>query len=112
MDSILQRISKTPYVGIFSLIMVWCSLALGHSLVVLQHASNPMGAFDTAFSVVLGFAGFVLVWVGMRRPENQATLLGWLGGSLIWCGWFEWTWRYTAHYLEIEPILDDGMMIL
>jgi len=112
MQAISNRIGKTPLVGVFSLIMVWCSLALGHSLVVLQHASNPMGAIDTTFSLALGFGGFVLVWIGMKRPENQATLLGWLGGNLIWCGWFEWTWRYTAHLLEIEPVLDNGMMIL
>jgi hypothetical protein len=48
----------------------------------------------------------------MKRPENQATLLGWIGGGLIWCGWFEWTWRYTAHFLDIQPVLDGDLMIL
>jgi hypothetical protein len=112
MDTVLKRISESPVAGLFSLIMVWCGLALGHSLVVIQHSSLPMGAMDTAISWSLGFGGFALVWVGMKRPENQATILGYLGGNAIWCGFFEWTWRYTAHALNIQPVLDDGMMIL
>jgi len=106
MESVVKRIAEQPVAALFSLLMVWSGLALGHSQVVLQHGSLPMGALDTLFSVAIGFAGFALVWVGMKKPENQATVLGWIGGGLIWCGWFEWTWRYTAHFLNIEGITD------
>lgn len=112
METFINRISRQPLAGIFSLLMVWCSLALGHSLVVIQQANFDMGAIDSLISLSLGFVGFALVWVGMKRPENQATLLGWIGGGLIWCGWFEWTWLYAAHSLGIEPVMDQGMMIL
>jgi len=112
MSGFIKAIGRTPVAGVFSLLMVWFSLALGHTQVVLQHGALPMGALDTSISFLLGFAGFVLVWMGMKRPENQATMMGWVGGAFIWCGWFEWTWRYTAHILEIEGIYADGMMIL
>ena len=112
MDALLKRLGEAPIAGLFSLLIVWAGMALGHSLIVVQHSSNAMGAGDTLFSVVLGFTGFALVWVGMKRPENQATLLGYLGGNLIWCGWFEWTWRYTAHFLNVEGIYDGEFMIL
>jgi len=112
MDTLVKRLGESPIGGIFSLLMVWFGLALGHSLVVLQHASLPMGLLDSALSWTLGFGGFALVWIGMKRPEEQATILGYLGGNLIWCGMFEWTWRYFGHWLEIEPVMDQGMMIL
>jgi hypothetical protein len=112
MSGFIKAIQRTPLSGVFSLFMVWFSLALGHTLVVLQQGSLPMGAIDTTLSFLLGLAGFALVWMGMKRPENQATLLGWVGGAFIWCGWFEWTWRYTAHLLEIDGIYDNGMLIL
>ncbi len=112
MNGFIKAIERTPLSGVFSLLMVWFSLALGHTVVVLQHGSLPMGAIDTTLSFLQGFAGFALVWIGMKRPENQATLLGWVGGALIWVGWFEWTWRYTAHLLEIDGIYDAGMLIL
>jgi len=111
-NSVFERFSEAPLAGFFSLLMVWFGLALGHSLVVLQHATFAMGPLDTALSWSFGLGGFALVWVGMKRPENQATILGYLGGNLIWCGWFEWTWRYFGHWLGIEPVMADGMMIL
>jgi hypothetical protein len=111
-NSALERIGESPLAGYFSILIVWFGLALGHSLVVLQHSTFEMGGVDTVLSWTLGFGGFVLVWIGMKREENQATILGYLGGNLIWCGWFEWTWRYFGHWLGIEPVMADGMMIL
>ncbi|MEE4184284.1 MAG: hypothetical protein V2J12_00810 [Gammaproteobacteria bacterium] len=112
MSKSLKMLEVTPFAGLFGLVMVWCSLALGHSFIVIQHGASPMGFGDALFSGLFGFAGFALVWVGMRRSENQATLLGWLGGTMIWCGWFEATWRYSGHLLEIEPVMDNGFVIL
>jgi hypothetical protein len=65
-----------------------------------------MGFFDSAFSFAMGLGGCALVWIGMKKPEVQGTVLGYLGGNLIWCGWFEWTWRYTAHFLDVEGVMD------
>lgn len=113
MEAALKRLGESPAAGIFSLIMVWFGLGLGHSLVVLQHASLPMGVTDTAISWSLGLFGFALVWIGMRpRSEAQQTILGYLGGNFIWCGIFEWTWRYYGHWLGLEPIMADGFIIL
>ena len=112
MDTLVKRLGEAPIGGIFSLVMVWFGLALGHTQVVLQHSSLPMGLLDSSISWILGFGGFALVWVGMKRPEEQATILGYIGGSLIWCGFFEWTWRYFGHWLDVEPVMDQDMMIL
>lgn len=112
MSNLAEQLESKPLAGVFGLIMVWCGLALGHSFIVIQHGANPIGGLDAALSALVGFGGFALVWVGMRRPENQATVLGWLGGTFIWCGWFEGTWRYTAHWLEIKPVMADGFVIL
>ena len=65
MSNFLTRIETTPGAGVFSLIMVWCGLALGHSWVVIQHGVLPMGATDTFVSIALGFGGFAMVWAGM-----------------------------------------------
>jgi hypothetical protein len=107
-----ERLGEAPIAGLFGLLVVWAGMALGHTLIVIQHGTSPMGLGDTIFSSAAGFAGFALVWIGMKRPESQATILGYLGGNLIWCGWFEWTWRYTAKFLNIEGIYDGEFMIL
>jgi hypothetical protein len=112
MDTVVKRLGEAPIGGIFSLVMVWCGLALGHTLVVLQHSTLPMGVMDTALSWLFGLGGLSLVWIGLKRPEEQATILGYLGGNLIWCGFFEWTWRYFGHWLGVEPVMDEDITIL
>lgn len=113
MDSLLKRINEPPLAGLFSLVMVFGGLALGHSLIVLQHGTTgPPSIVDTSISMTLAAAGFVVLWIGLKRPENQATLLGYLAGNLIWLGFFEWSWLYFSHWLEIEPVIDRGMEIL
>lgn len=113
MTSTRKRLMEQPALGMVCLLVVWAGLAVGHSFVVLQHATTSgHGWVDTLLSWSLGLAGFALVWVGMKRPETQATVLGYLGGNLIWCGLFEWTWRHFARELAIQPVLDDGMPIL
>ena len=46
-DKFVDRVAEQPMAGLFSLLMVWAGLALGHSLVVIQHSTNPMGTVDT-----------------------------------------------------------------
>jgi hypothetical protein len=79
----VHRIEEAPVAGGFSLIVVFLGLALGHSWIALQ-----------------------------RKPENQATWLGYLGGNLIWLGFFEWTWEYFGEWLHLAPVIDKGIPIL
>ena len=113
MQSLAKKLDTAPIAGLFSVVMVWCGLALGHSLVVLQMSNTGgYGLVDSIISLIFGVIGFVLVWIGMKLPETQATLLGYVGGTLIWCGPFELSWRFSAHILNIQPVMDEGMMIL
>jgi hypothetical protein len=113
MQATVNKLSEAPLAGIFGIFMVWCSLALGHSLVVLQtQTTGGFSVADSVLSLAVGIIGFLCVWIGLKRPETQATVLGYIGGTLIWCGPFEWSWRYSAHMLDIQPIMDDGMPIL
>ncbi|MCK6370683.1 MAG: hypothetical protein L6Q83_05010 [Gammaproteobacteria bacterium] len=111
--SVLDRLDQPPFTGWFCLLVVFSGLALGHAGVVLQwHLTGAPSALDTVVSFALGTTGVVLVWAGLKKPENQATWLGYMGGNLIWVGLFEWTWHYFSHWLHIEPVMDKGMPIL
>lgn len=113
MDERLKKLTEQPLIGAISLVMVWFGMALGHSLVVLQHSLTEAPSLaNTLISAAFAIAGFTLVWIGLKKAETQATILGYIGGNLIWVGLFEWTWLSFAHWLEIEPVMDDGMMIL
>ena len=113
MQGLITRLENSSLGGLFGLLMVLLGLAVGHAAVVLQrHLTGGISVLDTTVSMVLGAMGVVLLWIGLKRPENQATILGYLAGSMIWVGIFEWTWEYFGYWLALEPIMDDGMAIL
>ncbi len=113
MTNLAKRLETSSLGGWFGLVMVLFGLAVGHAMVILQrHFTGGISVLDSAISMTLGAGGLVLLWIGLKRSENQATILGYLAGSLIWVGIFEWTWEYFGHWLQLEPIMDDGMPIL
>jgi hypothetical protein len=106
-------LEESPNAGPFCLLIVLMGLALGHAGLVLQrHFTGPPSSLDTVVSIVLGALGVMLVWSGLKKDENQATWLGYIGGNFIWIGWFEWTWEYFGHWLQLEPLMADGFAIL
>jgi hypothetical protein len=111
--SLFNKVDKQPLAGILCLMTVFCGLALGHSMVVVQWAmTGGISAVDTLVSAAIGITGLVLVWQGLDRPENQATIMGYVGGLFIWVGFFEWTWHYFGHWLQLEPVMDGDIPIL
>lgn len=113
MSGRLARLEQAPHAGLFCLLIVLMGLALGHACLVLQrHFTGPPSSLDTIVSIFLGALGVVLVWSGLKKDENQATWLGYIGGNFIWIGWFEWTWEYFSHWLKLEPVMADGFTIL
>ena len=113
MENLKKRLEQPGPAGLLGLFSVWCGLALGHSAVVLQwELTGGVSVLDTAVSASIASLGFVVLWIGLKRPENQATFFGYLAGSLIWVGLFEWSWHYFGHWLALEPIMDNDMAIL
>ena len=70
METLFKRLNNQPLLGAFSLVLVFSGLALGHTVVVLQHGfTGGLNLLDTLISAFLGSLGFVLVWIGMKRRD-------------------------------------------
>jgi hypothetical protein len=63
-------------------------------------------------SVLLTTVGFVLVWIGFKKDELSATLLGFMGGALIFMYGVEPSFALFADLLEIQPLVANGFTSL
>ncbi|MDE0245601.1 MAG: hypothetical protein OXM59_09710, partial [Gammaproteobacteria bacterium] len=89
---------RPPLLGLmaWTTVLLWTPLA--HTLMVLQYGQMAdVPAYLVSFLV--GLAGWVMVWKGFKADDLPATILGFMGGSLIWLGWMEGSFEFMGHWL-------------
>jgi len=106
----MSQISK-PWVGLQALAIVLLWRAIAHCVVVLERAWLAEPA-QLLFGFGVGAIGFALVWRGLRVDELPASVLGFVGGALIWMGWFEHAFEYLAKVMAVPPLVYEGRYTL
>ena len=100
-------------VGGTALWLVLAGIALANTTLALQHAwINGPSWQDGIASLTLAVLGIALIWRGLKVADPVASICGYAGGSLLWMGFFEWTWRNFSLSLGIDPLMIDGQMAL
>jgi hypothetical protein len=73
---------------------------------LIEHV--PRYGFWVSAHLALGVGGFAAIWFGLRRPEIQACVLGYLGGSMMFVGFFELGFALFADVFNVQPIYHAG----
>jgi hypothetical protein len=99
------RLASPPGLGllIFTTILLYKPIA--HSLLVLQHHFFT-GNSRYLVGATVGLLGFTLVGKGLRRDELTASAMGYMGGALVWMGWFEYAFDFFGGAMGIDPLID------
>lgn len=94
--------------GVLAFMIVLLLMPLGHALMVLLERGFGTAVYASAMAV--GALGCGLLWWGVARPlrDLYATLLGALGGVLVWTGWVEFSFVWVAQKLSVAPLVVDG----
>lgn len=102
---------KQRRTGILAFLLVLLLMPLGHTLMVLLE--QVFGAAVFLSAAVVGAIGIGLLWWGVARPGRDlyATLLGALGGVLVWTGWVEFSFVWMAGKLGVQPLMDNGEVV-
>lgn len=97
---------KTPFIGIFSFLIVLLTMPLGHAgMILMEHSFGIEHIFSAAF--FLGVLGLILLlWGIFSGKEITATLLGLFAGLLVWTGWIEFAFVYYAKRYQVAPLMD------
>ena len=53
--------------------------------------------------LAIGLVGFIVIALNLNKPEIRASVAGYVGGLLIWIGWFEFTFHFFAERFGIQP---------
>lgn len=94
--------------GVFSFLLVLLLMPLGHIIMVLNenmlHGSKYYGA------VAMGLVGLVMVFWGIKRSKQLvfATIMGFLGGVLIWTGWIEFSFMWIVEKNNVMHLMVNG----
>jgi hypothetical protein len=98
-----QKYYQAPLPAIIAVAIVFLWQGLGHTVMYsMEHLWFKEHVFLAAF--LIGAVGTCMVWYGRNRSENAATLLGFVGGSLIWLSWIEFSFVYVADELAVPAV--------
>jgi hypothetical protein len=104
--SLKDLLYRPPYVGLLAFVIVFVVQALGHTVMILmEDVFGHEYVLQSAFA--MGVFGAVLLFLGMRTEnEVSATWLGFWAGTLLWTGWIEFSFVWSADYLGVPDLMD------
>ena len=106
LNPLLSLLYRPPFVGLLAFVVVFLVQGLGHTLMVgMESFFGEQYVYQSAFA--LGAVGAVLLYIGMKHPgEVAGTWYGFWAGSLLWSGWVEFSFVWSANVLNIPDLMD------
>ncbi len=105
--------TKKLYWGkaIASFFIVLLLMPLGHAIMILmEHIMQPTALHISAF--MLGMVGWIVtVWGVFVKGDTKQTLMGLIGGLLVWTGWVEFLLQYYALRVGAQPEIVNGEIV-
>jgi hypothetical protein len=108
-NRLMQLLYRPPYVGLLAFVVVFLVQGLGHTVMILMETIfGHEYVYEIAFAT--GAVGAVLLFIGMKsRNEVSATWLGFWAGTLLWTGWVEFAFVWSANFLGVPDVMDKHM---
>lgn len=108
--AVMRTGPKEHRAGLLAFAVVLLFMPLGHAIMVLNERLVHAGKFQSA--VAIGAIGAVLLIAGIRGrlKAAHATLLGFVGGVLVWTGWVEFSFVWIAEKLRVQPLMENGQV--
>lgn len=134
----MKIFARPPFVGIIAFMAVLVVQPLGHIVMIIlenvfdvkEHGgwynldvhgtepTIPADYFDAAMifpnlywsAFAMGLAGLIIIVWGMKRgTEVAGTWAGFVGGTLVWTGWVEFSLHFHARYFGTKAMCAPGL---
>ena len=105
-SSLVSRIARPPWIGLTAFVIVFVVQGLGHTVMILmENIFGEQYVYQSA--AFMGALGAVMLWWGMKhKSEVVGTWLGFWAGTLLWTGWVEFAFVWSANYLGVPDLMD------
>ena len=130
----LKILKQPPLVGIIAFMAVLFVQPLGHIIMILMEQLISSGTrwygpvFDVPPVIPEGFEDFsvidnsiyltafimgavglaIIIWGIQKNTEIAGTWAGFVGGSLLWTGWIEFSIHFHARYFGVKALCAPG----
>ncbi|MCZ2133396.1 MAG: hypothetical protein LC116_09555 [Bacteroidetes bacterium] len=83
-------------------------MPIGHAIMVLNE--KLLVEYKLIGAALMGVAGVALLIWGVKKNEQPtfATIMGLLGGILVWTGWIEFSFVWAAERYNVAPLMEHG----
>lgn len=109
-SGIMSLLYRPPWVGLLAFVIVFVVQALGHTVMIVMEDVWPGHEYVYQSAFAMGAVGAVLLFLGMRhRNEVAATWYGFWAGTLLWTGWIEFSFVWSANYLGVPDLMDKNV---
>ncbi|HMY84352.1 MAG: hypothetical protein KDC31_04130 [Saprospiraceae bacterium] len=97
--------------GILAFILVLLLMPIGHAIMILNEVL--LGDAKYYGAIAMGFLGVALIVIGLLKNGNPtfATLMGFLGGVLVWTGWVEFSFMWVAEKNNVANLMENGNIV-
>ena len=100
-------LARPPWIGLLAFGIVFVVQALGHTVMIVMEDVWPGPGYVYQSAFAMGAVGAVLLFLGMRNPrEVAATWYGFWAGTLLWTGWIEFSFVWSANFLGVPDLMD------
>ncbi|MCC6816015.1 MAG: hypothetical protein IT267_06350 [Saprospiraceae bacterium] len=98
-------------IGLLAFLIVLLLMPLGHALMVLNE--HFLGKNKLIGAFIIGLIGLAMLIIGILKERKAvlATILGLLGGVLVWTGWIEFSFVWIAEKLNIPNLQENGEVV-
>ena len=109
-NKFLSLFYRPPWVGLTAFLIVFLVQALGHTVMIVMENVWPGEEYIYESAFAMGLLGAVLLFVGMKHEsEVAATWYGFWAGTLMWTGWIEFSFVWSANYLAVPDLMDPAI---
>ncbi len=106
MEKLMLLLGYDPEVHQF-----WYSQFLDSPPVIPEGYENFSGIDNMVYlpAFIMGLVGVIIIMWGARRDTEVAgTWAGFVGATLLWTGWVEFSLHFHARYFGVKAFCDDG----